>query len=63
MKHLNGHSKQYFSLSTIAMYSTLHKLCWIDSNYQYHKKAFAYQEYKTSPPILYFNNDYQEDIS
>jgi hypothetical protein len=52
MKHLKGHSKRYFSLATIAMYATLHKLSWIDVNYQHHKKAFAYQEYKTSPPFL-----------
>ncbi|NOZ90989.1 MAG: hypothetical protein GXO60_06865 [Epsilonproteobacteria bacterium] len=52
MKHLKGHSKQYFSLFVIAMYSTLHKLSWIDSNYQYHKNAFEYQEYKTSPPLF-----------
>jgi len=50
MKHLRGYKKNYFRLSTIAMYSTLHKLCWIDSNYKYYKKAFEYQEYKTSPP-------------
>ncbi len=52
-KYLRGHSKQYFSLATIAMYSTIHILSWIDSNYQYHKKAFEYQEYKTSPPYLF----------
>ena len=58
-KYLRGHSKQYFSLSTIAMYSTMHILCWIDSNYQYHKKAFEYQEYKTSPPrlLLFLTNN------
>jgi len=55
MKYLKGHKKQYFSLSAIAMYSTLSKLCWIDSNYKYHRKAFAHQEYKTSPPITSFN--------
>ena len=52
MKHLRGHNKNYFSLAVIAMYSTLSKLCWIDSNFQYHKKAFIYHEYKTSPPCL-----------
>jgi len=50
MKHLKGYRKKYFKLSVIAMYSTLHKLCWMDSNYKYYKKAFEYQEYKTSPP-------------
>jgi len=55
MKHLKGHSRQYFSLATIAMYSTINKLSWIDSNYKYHRKAFAYQEYKTSPPSTSFN--------
>ena len=55
MKHLNGFGKRYFSLAIIAMYSTLIKLCTIDTNHQYHLLAFAYQEYKTSPPILNFN--------
>jgi len=50
MKHLRGYRKRYFKLSIIAMYSTLHKLCWIDSNLKFYKKAFEYQEYKTSPP-------------
>jgi len=50
MKHLKGYGKRYFSLAIIAMYSTLNKLSQIDSNFQYHKKAFAYQENKTSPP-------------
>jgi len=53
MKYLKGYSRRYFSLATIAMYSTLHKLCWIDSNHQYHKLAFEYQEYKTSPPYFF----------
>jgi len=52
MKHLKGYGKRYFSLAIIAMYSTLNKLSRVDSNFQYHKKAFAYQEYKTSPPFL-----------
>ena len=51
-KYLRGHNRLYFSLAVIAMYSTLHKLSWIDSNLQYHKKAFVYHEYKTSPPAL-----------
>ncbi|BFU78947.1 hypothetical protein ALC152_21620 [Arcobacter sp. 15-2] len=55
MKHLKGYGKRYFSLAIIAMYSTLNKLSSIDSNFQYHKKAFAYQEYKTSPPYSNFN--------
>ena len=54
MKHLKGYGKRYFSLAIIAMYSTINKLSQIDSNFQYHKKAFAYQEYKTSPPYSKF---------
>ena len=50
MKHLRGYTKRYFSLAIIAMYSTLHKLSRLDSNYQYLKFAFKVQEYKTSPP-------------
>jgi len=50
MKHLRGHTKRYFSLAVIAMYSTLHKLSRRDSNFQYHKYAFKIEEYKTSPP-------------
>jgi hypothetical protein len=52
MRHLRGYGKRYFSLAIIAMYSTLFKLSALDSNYQYHTKAFEYQEYKTSPPYL-----------
>jgi len=55
MRHLKGYNKRYFSLAIIAMYSTLFKLCAVDANYQYHLKAFAYQEYKTSPPYTTFN--------
>jgi hypothetical protein len=55
MKHLKGYGKRYFSLAIIAMYSTLNKLSKIDSNFQYHLKAFAYQENKTSPPNSNFN--------
>jgi len=55
MKHLKGYTKRYFSLAIIAMYSTLYKLSRCDSNFQYHTKAFEYQEYKTSPPFLIFN--------
>lgn len=50
MNYLRGYTKQYFSLATIAMYSTLHKLAQRDSNYQYHKDAFEALERKTSPP-------------
>ncbi len=53
MKHLRGYKRRYFSLAIIAMYSTLFKLCAIDTNYQYHKHTFEYQEYKTSPPYFY----------
>ena len=52
MKHLRGHSKRYFSLSAIAMYSTLHKLSTLDSNYRYHKYAYKKEECKTSPPSI-----------
>jgi len=52
MKHLRGYTKRYFSLAIIAMHSTTHKLCTIDSKYKYHREAFEYQEYKTSPPFL-----------
>ena len=54
MKHLRGFTKRYFKLSIIAMYSTLYKLCRIESNYQYHLKAFEYQEQNNSPPSLIF---------
>jgi len=50
MKHLKGRKKRYFSLAIIAMFSTLHKLCRIDSSHQYHKYAFTIEERKTSPP-------------
>jgi hypothetical protein len=50
MKHLRGYTKRYFSLAVIAMYSTLNKLCRIDSNQQYHLYAYKIEEYKTSPP-------------
>jgi len=49
-KYLRGHTKQYFSLAVIAMYSTLHKLTRLDSNYQYHKLAFSLLPQKTAPP-------------
>jgi len=50
MKHLNGYKRRYYSLAVIAMYSTLFKLCAMDSNFVYHKYAYKVQEYKTSPP-------------
>ncbi|WP_456433367.1 hypothetical protein [Nitratifractor sp.] len=50
MKHLRGHSKRYFSLATIAMYSTLHRLCGIDARYRHSEGPLLYHEYKTSPP-------------
>ena len=49
-KYLRGHNKQYFSLAVIAMYSTLHKLIRLDSNYQYHKLAYSLLPQKTAPP-------------
>ncbi len=51
MKHLRGYTKRYYSLAIIAMYSTLNKLCTVDSNVQYHNHAFKIEEYKTSPPL------------
>ena len=51
MKHLKGYGKRYFSLSIIAMYSSLYKLCKADSNFQYHIKAFEYLPQKQAPPI------------
>lgn len=51
MKHLRGYTRRYFSLAIIAMHSTLHKLCRVDSNFRYHKSAFKIEEYKTSPPF------------
>ncbi|MEA3513388.1 MAG: hypothetical protein U9R37_07275 [Campylobacterota bacterium] len=56
MKHLKGYGKRYFSLAIIAMYSTLYKLCTIDTNLQYHLKSWQYQEYKTSPPSINLNH-------
>lgn len=50
MKHLRGYTKRYFSLAVIAMYSTMHKLSRLDSNYQYHKLAHDILPRKTSPP-------------
>ncbi|WP_457606122.1 hypothetical protein [Nitratifractor sp.] len=51
MKYLKGHGHRYFSMATIAMYSTLHRLAWIDSNHQRHRSPHLYHEYKTSPPL------------
>ena len=51
MKHLRGYTKQYFSLATIAMHSTLHKLCRLDTYYQYHKLAYSPLPRKTAPPV------------
>ena len=50
MKHLRGYTRRYFSLAIIAMYSTLHKLYMLDSNYQYHKLAYSPLPHKTAPP-------------
>lgn len=50
MKHLRGYTKRYFSLAIIAIYSTLHKLCMVDTKQQYHIYAYKIQEYKPSPP-------------
>jgi len=52
MKHLKGFGSKYFSLSFIAMYSTIHKLCRNDSNFIYHKKAFEFIQPSTAPPSL-----------
>jgi hypothetical protein len=54
MKYLKGYGKRYFSLSIIAMYSTIDKLSTVDSNYQYHIKAFEYQQPTRAPPICIF---------
>jgi len=51
MKHIRGHSRRYFTLSAIAMYSTLYKLTRADSNYQYHRLEHKSQVYNNSPPI------------
>ncbi|MEA1954564.1 MAG: hypothetical protein U9O24_09255 [Campylobacterota bacterium] len=50
MKHLRGYTRRYFSLAIIAMYSTLHKLSRVDSNYQYLKFAYSLLPQKTAPP-------------
>ena len=50
MKHLRGCTRQYFSLAVIAMYSTLHKLSRLESNYQYHKLAYRLFPLRTAPP-------------
>jgi len=49
-KYLRGHNKQYFTLVVLAVYSTLHKLCRLDSNFQYFKLAFSPLPHKTAPP-------------
>jgi len=54
MKHLRGYGKRYFSLAIIAMYSTIDKLSTVDSNFQYHIKAFEYTQPKTGPPLFNF---------
>jgi len=51
MKHLRGHTKQYFSLAAIAMHSTLHKLSRLDTYYQFHKLAYSPLPRKTAPPV------------
>ena len=51
MKHLRGYTKRYYKLSIIAMYSTINKLCTIDSNFMYHKKAFEYDTVNKDPPF------------
>ena len=54
MKHLKGYKKRYFSLVVIAMYSTLHRLNRVDTNYIYHKLSYKDPTKKTSPPINFF---------
>jgi hypothetical protein len=51
MKYLKGFKKKYFSLKAIVIYSALHKLKCIDSNFQYHIQAFKVNEYNKDPPI------------
>jgi hypothetical protein len=52
MKYLRGLTKRYFTFAAMALYSSLWKLRRLDSNYQYHLKAFKAQERKTSPPFF-----------
>jgi hypothetical protein len=52
MKHLKGYGKRYFSLAIIAMYSTINRLSKIDSNFQYHTKAFEYLQPSQAPPSI-----------
>ena len=49
-KHLRGYRKNYFSLSNIAMYSTLFKLCRADVNFMYHFKAYELIQPAQAPP-------------
>jgi hypothetical protein len=55
MKYLKGYGKRYFSLAIISMYSTIDKLSTVDTNFQYHIKAWQYQEPQTGPPLHLFN--------
>ncbi|WP_164968098.1 hypothetical protein [Arcobacter sp. CECT 8986] len=51
MKNLRGYKKQYFKLSIIAMYSTIKKLCNVETNNNlYHKKAYENKISSLDPP-------------
>jgi len=53
MKYLKGFRKKtYFSLASMAIFSTLCKLQKFDSLFVYHNFFHQNQEYKTSPPPL-----------
>jgi hypothetical protein len=50
MKYLKGYGKRYFSLAIISMYSTIDKLSTVDTNFQYHIKAYELIQPSTAPP-------------
>ncbi len=51
-KYLKGLKKRYFSLTIIAIYSTLHIIGRVDANYIYHKLSHKSPVKNTSPPFL-----------
>lgn len=52
MKNLRGYNKQYFKLSTIAMFSTINKLCTSETNSNlYHKIAYENEIQSLDPPL------------
>jgi hypothetical protein len=51
MKNLRGYNKRYFKLSTIAMFSTINKLCSVETNSNlYHKRAYENEINSLDPP-------------